>query len=777
MIATIVKSSTEIEVINDQKFDLKRDGGFDTVEIHFYSTDDDLLNRYDRVTFNSQTWRVIEQPTVKINYEESPEWLYTIVLSESAILLSGIQLPNITFTQDTDATKTLEDAITNILLKQKDIITTESQNFTLASSPSVDLSAIAPSDVFEDKNLYQVLKYYGELVDAKVVLDESTNEIDFEYLNDDNGTVLTPTITSIEKSKPVKEYSTDIIEDIENAITNEYAQYPFGLEKIYATPLDLNEQLSYSNSKLELPHNVSKVYKVIVTDGTTTHSFYSELSGLITTQYLFEQAEWETLRESSFFSFIPHPSWGALRTNSLYYKYGDNQIYNLSMLTYWYTALVPIAGLTFYVQYKPLMSVQLSKKSGNEIDGGYSFTTKTQQQYNVVDYSAESIRVKNELRNNQSYYYNVLWEQDTLPNKRSKLSVLGNEYLMTRLVATKVGNIYECNAKVASEYNPKNVLTKAINQNRLFTIPNSQTTERKVIMEVDAEIDMQLSSYVTSTGKWADYNYNIMFCFQSYNIAGELNYYYSGYVMTFIEFEHDNGDYVACGFPLAKAVDTDKIVLVTKMITNTSADYQRTIDSTIPTNYTAQSSIITDEDGKIKNLTVKYIMVEMDDVTYNDGTDDYDFLSTYPFVSEDFYTDGTLDTTTTKKHYFDVFDSYKLNKDSREQLQFENVINISTTDNVVSYNENLYPAEINNTTNQPTIKAKIDGVWVNCTNEVLTFHPTYMVVHFDYGATGTLTDILLTDSVGTSDMLMLENINKTVTSGDSDFVTVGIKEE
>ena len=172
---TVVKNSTTITIIDDWVYRLRRDGGLNTAEIHFYYSSSDLLDRWDRITFNGQSWRVAEQPTVKINIKVSADWLYTVTLIEPVAILKGVPMPNMTYTQNLAKTRTIEDAIEAALLKQSTRLWSEAPKYRLATTSGLtaaDEAKLAPNDKLEGKNLYEILAYYGEYVDARPVLDK-----------------------------------------------------------------------------------------------------------------------------------------------------------------------------------------------------------------------------------------------------------------------------------------------------------------------------------------------------------------------------------------------------------------------------------------------------------------------------------------------------------------------------------------------------------------------------------------------------------------------------
>ena len=506
---TIVKNSTTITIIDDWVYRLRRDGGLNTAEIHFYYSSSDLLDRWDRITFNGQAWRVAEQPTVKINIKVSADWLYTVTLIEPVAILKGVPMPNMTYTQNLAKTRTIEDAIEAALLKQSTRLWSEAPKYRLATTSGLtvaDEAKLAPNDKLEGKNLYEILAYYGEYVDARPVLDESTNRISFVYFNDDNGTARSPAFTSIEKSKSIEEFASDIIEDVENVYIESplKSNYPHRLAKTFYIPADLSDNMSFTNMKLELPFKIKKVTEMVMDVGTSgVIVLRSEpLLPLIPDKFIYEAKEWETLPKSSFWSWIQFTDWGQIRENCLYYEYGGNEIKNLSALSY-HATQAGYAGagahdITVRVVYEALPDIQLKESTDTLLDGDITYTERVQQQASTVDVSAEKTRLENSLRNMQSSFYNVLYLSTTLQDIKTKIYCDGQFCLITNMTAKWLGDAYEINARLATEYNRKNSLTKPINENRIFEIPKTQITTRKVIQELEAKIGMVIDTALSS---------------------------------------------------------------------------------------------------------------------------------------------------------------------------------------------------------------------------------------------------------------------------------------
>lgn len=784
---TVVKNSTTITIIEDYLFKLRRDGGINTVEIHFYYPSPDLLDRWDRVTLNGATWRVAEQPTVKVNYETTADWLYTVTLIESAAILKGIQMPNIAFTQDLNTTKTIEDALETILLKQSVRVYNQAPRYTLASSMSVslaDLNKLAPNETFENRSLYEILSYYGELIDARPILDESDDTIDFTYLNDDNGIILTPTFITIEKSKLIEDFATDLIEDVTNAHVDKALQseYPSRGTKAYYIPLDLAENVGFDNITLDLPFKIKKVIKMTMeaVGYAPVIILTSEPDGMfLTDKFIYEKKEWETLPKSSTWSWISFADWGQIRENCIYYEYGSYTIHNLAALKYHMTN----GGLATYhphilivkVEYEALPDVEIRKSTNVLLDGDITYTSKIQQQSSTVDFKAESTRVETELRNRQSDIYNVQWVQSTLPDVKSKVTVLNDTCLITNMTARKVGGFYEINAKLATQYNRKNILTKAINENRIYEIPRTQITIRKVVDEINAKIEMSLERIPTNTGRWTNWRHNFLFSFAGWPYVNKS-------AMMFAEFEYmESSDKVAVALPCTTILDGDTLVIVTRMTSNTACDWQSYRDSTIPTNYTASSAIVTDKNGENRNVKLKFVLVDEDTVVYNDGVNDFKFYDIYPFVSDAFFDNGTITLPVTTLNEFELFDKIALYKDAREQLQFENRIKIIGIGSEDAINKNETEVNLDNLMKVTKLR-QINSANYNIimtinafehtVADTISFYDGYIRLDFTYPATGTLTKIEL-DYVGNT--ILSRDVTKLVTNGENGYLTIHIE--
>ena len=795
MTATIVKSSTTVNVLDDFTIDLKNDGGLDTAVIRFYSTNNALLDRYDRVTFNGKTWRVASQPTARINTETSPEWLYTVELIEKAALLKGYPMPNFTFTQDLAQTKTYRDALKSGCLKVETLFTGDSPRFTIKASPTVSLSGIAPDEKFEGIDFYQFLKYYAEILDAKFEIDES-DVIDFLPLNSYTDTIA-PDMKVIELSKPTDDYATDIIMDITNADTeiSRRQVYPQRQTEIYLLPQDITEDVdsgatsSYDNLRITTPFKIKKLVSLTVYDKKTPKNAFtlvSEPDGTIyTTKFIFEKQEWETLRQSTITSFFPgsYLFTGSLRENSVYWTYGENEIGNLKALQAHIIDLSAYArDLSIRVVYDILPDIQIKQSSETTLDDGYTFTERQNQNGNTVSLTAENNRIFKELRNKRTAYYNVRWRSTTIPSVRSRVTVLGQNTLITWLRAERVGAQYDISARLATIYNKRSPLTKIISENRIFTIPNQQTTVRKIVWNQNAVISLLWGENVNSATKWASYHHNLLFNFQ--DSGGS---YYDGQAIAVVRFKYaDSATYVCAAMPIASFSIDDHIVNIFRMISNTAVDWQSYRKFTAPVVSTAQTAIVTDENGENEAALVKYMVLDTDMIV--DSTTSTIFQDGYPFIGAGRFNAATYDS---KYNNFAICDELQLNKDRREQLQFEHHLVISGgslgTSSRYTGATTVNPSAIRNSSKFRAALAETEvDLRLTIFNGSITmlytvvatpvFYDGYIRLNYTAPESGTVSKVEVINHV-TSDVLLSRNINnQSVTKGVAYHVTITIKE-
>ena len=769
----IVKNNTIVDLIPDEKYDLKRDGGFNTLLVSFYSTNPNILEIWDRVEIDQVLWRVAEIPRVKIDYEISPAWLYTINLIEPTAILQGVQMPNIAFTQPLAQNLTLKNAIEIILTKQDVYKVGQTQKYTLSSNAYSKLTAIAPEEIFEDKSLYDILKYYGEIIDAKPILNND-NSIDFEYFNDYTGTT-TPTFTSIEISRTIENYATDIIEDAENVDTNEITYYPHSNVKVFIIPLDLTANMTFNNARIILPDKIKKIHRVSILE-LDTWLYHLEYGSRV-----FEKGEWDVLAQNTFWSFIPNPFRKSLRENSLFYEYGKNEIFNLQALQ---KNLVNIDAaahhLRLTIEYEALEDIQISRSTKKLLDGGIKYVEKVNQNATTINFKAEGERLKYDLLNRQSIFYNVIWKQNTFPNIKNRINILSVQALITQMIIQKDGNEYVITARLSTEYNNKNKLTKVIRENPLFEIQSTQIANRKVVFTENAKIIIGVSQILESTGKWINYMYRLLF-----NINGTYFDSYDGckigIIMPFIQWKYttpfldDDSNlitHIALGIPNNLTLDNDMIINQIKMSSNTSVDFQRHIDNSVPVNYTAMGAVVTDENGENETIEIKYIPVSSDETIYIDGANNIPFFVTYPFVTQDFYQKGYGTLVNTNQCVFFKTDELKINKDRREKIIIEHQIILSAygatmlinNDNLLKYSK-FKIANVNNV----DLKTTINNIGYYA-ERVVTHYNTYERIDFTYPASGTLSKISI--YVG-SDLLVEKIITKEVTET-ADFITIAI---
>lgn len=767
---TIVKSSTTIEVINDYKLIFRRDGGFHTAEVRFYSTSKTLLTKWDRVTFAGRNWRVSQKPLIKIDYTVTPTWLYTINLVETIAMLEGFAMPNITFTQDVDKTKTFRYALDYASAKHKPLFNGETDNgFNIAIS-DFDLSGIAPDDKFENKNLLQIFRQYGDYLDAKPFIDDNGN-IDFEFNNDDNGEVIDPDFTSIEYSETTEDFCNTIIEDAENVEIEDYNTYPNTALRVFLVGQDITQDMEWENATIKLPHKVKRLVSLSAHHVSSGDVIFLTNYEYLTNKYIFEEKEWNTLNQDSMLSFIPSPVWGSLRSNSIYYTYGSDTISNLVALKAHLSDVTDKAReFTFQFIYEALPDIRIIRTKGTTIDGGYEYVSREDQQNNTLNLVAEGNRLAASLENKQSDFYNVTWASDDIPNYRSKITVLGSDYLMTELIVQSVGEEYECSARISTIYNKKNPLTKPISINRIFDIPKTQTTVRKIVKRVNAYIEMSLSSIATSEGIWENYNYLMLLNVNSSIFGGAL-----GNLVMFGKWEYaSSATYVYTALPFIVIRDGDCVVFVSKMKSNTSIDDQRIIKTSIPQSATSINAIVTDENGENTSIEIKFILMNENSPVYNDGSTDYYMVDNFPYVSQDFFDDGVLGADS-YIHDFPLFPELFIFKDAREQLQFEVGFNISgANETIIDIDNIISSSRISNDSGLAVnIKYVLGGITFDATGETVTIYSTYLRVDFNYVSTGKMTSIML--YLG-SILYATNETYKSVINGNRDYITISIKE-
>jgi hypothetical protein len=814
---TIVKNSTTIICNNDELINYRRDGGLNTLRVSFYSDNDNLLDRWDRVSAMGKSWRVSSTPAVKIDYEEDVsgnyQWLYTVVLIEAAAVLKGHYMPDIAFTQNLAGTKTIIDAIETILSKQSVRVVGESQKYTLSST--VDLSIadqllIAPNDIFVEKSLFDILAYYGELLDAKPVLDETDNTIDFIYNNTVNDSiVLEPDFFELEISKNTEDYATGVKENAKNVnLKNITNYYPAKGKRVHFIPLNLESNMGYDNATLELPFKAKRVSHIqcyIHDDPVRIINLYDKkktVEPLEYDKYIYEEKEWNTLKSESLWANLEWFDWGVLRKNSLYYKYGDHKIYNLSALEYHATqagySLSHLKQLLVRVEYEALPDLEIEYISDERIDGDIEYIERLQQQASTIDHDAELLKLKNDLNNRKSIFYNVGWISDGIPNIESIIQVnqvTGTpQCLITSMAVKKIGAKYEINARLATEYSKKNPLTRAINQNRIFEIPTDQIVTRKIVLEVQANfwglVGATLPSHVYNTS-WPRFQ-NFFFDLKKgeYNNSGEDLEYVRGSNFILAKFYSGDIGYTRVLMPYVRfnnklSEEEMHINFITSMTSNTSVDMQRFIDSTVPVNYTAKNAIVTDEFGEIDNVQLSFMKVKNDsissevlsenDIIFTDSTPtDYTFKEAYPFTSPDYSNNLGFKIEAVTP----VEEEIIINKDAREKLQFQIKLKV-TQDSYTEVNFDVIDTFLDWTSstsfgNTPSIEATIDGVLTLCVYDSIEYYRDYIKINFSYPVTGLVTDVRLCID---GDEFIKVNINKAVTLEQNDYLAIYITDK
>jgi len=785
MNATIVKSSTTVNVLDDFTLDLKNDGGLDTAVIRFHSTNNALLERYDRVTFNGRTWRVASQPTARINTESSPNWLYTVELIEKAALLKGYPMPNFTFTQNLAQTKTFRNALEEGCKKVQTLFVGQTERFSIKASPTVTLSGIAPDDKFEGFDFYQFLKYYAEILDAKFEIDEN-DIIDFVPLNTYTDTIA-PDMKVIELSKPTDDYATDIIMDITNADagTTNIDHYPHKDIHIHLAPLDITKSIGdvkellyrdFDNLRFTLPHKIKKIHKITLweKDPYEANDFVTVLNY---GQYVFEQDEWRTLPQNSLWSWLPQTPWASLRENSIYYEFGNNELQNLQALRKhapFDSSTTGFAWSVFLkVEYEIYEEIQIARSSGIILDGNYTFTQRQSQNQSSASLKAETARMEAELRNKQTAYYNVRWRSDTIPSVRNRVTVLGNQTLITWLRAERVGNQYDISARLATQYNKRSPLTKIISENRIFEIPSKQITLRKIVWNQNVKFSMGYNTAPTvPTNKFNGYNYLLFL-----NIDDESTIANPSMVALFAQFAYrtpfDDTNAIAVMIPYNVTINGDTVIVVAKMTSNTSVDFQR--DAAVTggeangTKTSARSAIVTDANGEVDGVQFRFIPATSDTLIASNVM----LREVYPIVTQGFFSTGFYQANSFTKKYIEIDNEINTNKDRREQLQFEKRYKFSGINTTTINTENIIAAsKLRSAGVKPTLKVTINDTeyTVNTESEHLD---RYTKIYFTPPTTGTLNIIKVFFG---SLLCFQKTFNENIAATTSRYITLHIEE-
>ncbi len=776
---TIVKSSTTVSLINDYKFEYRRDGGFNTAVVSFYNTDSNLLSWWDRVVIDGVTWRVATLPTTRVNYGVSPDWLYTVELVEITAILDGVQMPAMTFTQNLNKTRTFLDAITELLLKQPTAIY-NTPKYTLHATQGISLSDIAPDDKFEPMSLYRALKHYAEILDARVTLD-TNDKIKFEPLHTYT-TTISPVLVTVEKTKRTDDYATDLIMDVTNAELGETEVFPSVRVETYLLPLDLTQNIGglvdagWDKIKLVLPNKIKRINKI------TSPQLFDMVYGT----RIFEQQEWETLPQSSFWSFIPSPFNAELRENSVYFEYGGTEILNLKALQKNVNDLIYTArDVIIRVEYELLEDLQIQRTSDTTLDGGITYVKRIDQNASTVDYKATARAMENELTNIQTTEYNVSWVSDTIPVITSRVLVNGEYALILLLTAIRTGDKYEINAKLTTNYTPRNPLTRVISENRIFEIPSAQTVLRKIVWQQNAVMYMDIASTPTVSGAWVGFNYGLFLNVRgrdstdSYFVLEEEN------VMPVVRWRYrSDGTFVYTAIPLNTTVDGVVAILAFRMISNTSVGYQSFRDTLA--NATAVSAVVTDENGENERVEMRFVTLSSDKITYIDSVPtEFEFIDTYPFVDGQIWSSGSLPGySTLQKKVYNISPVIYTAKDRREQLLFENRIKFGglITTGGASHLVNISKLKRFNYSNVRFILT-ISGSDYTITPTATILYDGYVRFNFTYPAeigTGTLTRVVMQmDTNGTTPYVSVldKTVSISITGNTASYIAVYIKEE
>lgn len=767
MNATIVKNSTVIAVKDNFKLDMKRDGSMDTCQITFTSTNYNLLNRYDRVTFNGQTWLVASVPTPRMNTETTPDWMYVVDLIELTARLQGYPMPKFTFSQDLAQTRTWGDFLDHAFRIVQVLNKSESPLFMRSDTPSVDLSGLVPDEVGEFENLYQVVKFVGEALDAKPSLNDD-GEVNFIPLNDYAGT-LTPSFSHLEISKKIDNYATDLLMDIENGEKDNTSYYPNANSYVYAQPVNLAANVDYDNMKLVLPHKIKRLIKLEWLDESDDYAAIVAVPDgvLFTQRNIFEKQEWDTLRRETFASFFPGSYlWvGSLRENSVYWEYGKSEIGNLQAVQkHLVTITSPARVLRFRATYEALPDIQIRQTSGASIDGGFRYFERQNQNAKAVGVDAESLRLVADIRNRQSTQYNVRWTQSTIPSVRARVLVQGVYALIAALVVEAKGSVYHCSAQLETSYVKRSPLTRLISENRIFEIPSTQTVVRKVAWEQNALITITFNESANSATRYQNYGYNLLLNFRSDAL------FMSGLAVAMVRFKYKSGNtYIAAVMPMAhiRFDDEGRIVNIMRMISNTAVDWQQYRVFTPPVVATSQSAIVTDENGEVEDIYLKYAVIQ-DDTEVSSGVL---FDEAYPFVGSSFFNSQTYGGLVNN---FAICDEKAIDKDRREVIQIEHVLKVLgggaiggryTTGTVLNEEIVFDRTKFRVTHFNPQVRIVISGGTYTISGASLTktFASANVALSFSCPASGTCQQVTILDE--SSNVLYYRGINFAVTNG------------
>jgi len=238
--------------------------------------------------------------------------------------------------------------------------------------------------------------------------------------------------------------------------------------------------------------------------------------------------------------------------------------------------------------------------------------------------------------------------------------------------------------------------------------------------------------------------------------------------------------------PLATFAIDDDIVNIFRMITNTAVEWQSYRKFTVPVVSTAQTAIVTDENGENENALVKYMVLDTDMVI--DSATSTIFQDGFPFISTSRFNATTYDS---KYNNFAVCAELQLNKDRREQLQFEHHIKLSggslgnaskyTSATTINSTAILSASKFRAALAETEVDVRLTlfngftTVLYTVTAQAI-FYAGYIYLDFDAPETGTVSKVEVINHV-TSEILLSRNINNQSVNQDQAYnVTITIKE-
>ena len=789
----IVKNDTEINTIDGDKLDIKRDGGFWTTQVNFYHTDKDLLKRYDRIelydtiglsfpfdmqigltwrTFTTDTitytqtllgvvytytvkvrleannivflmvnaayviedipfiietsisvrgirknsvviwtgnvlyekgetlitdgiqssttyWLVAKNPRVKINYETSPDWLYTVVLIEPNKILQGQIVPDIAFTQPLTPTYTLADLVVKVLRKSRTRLwgNRAATEFTLSSAGANKLTRLAPDDLYTKQTLLDILIRIGKIIDAfpKIV---NWTEIDFEYINSSTVTY-SPEYSTIELVDDTEDYATEVLMNVENMETNELAYFPNKRLATFTIPSDLFSTLDNDNAVIELPFKIKQLTKITVqalgVGGTTP----GEDIEFVLFDYeedadFYEKAKWDVLLKNSAWAWIGAKFGDNYKDYKPYYQIGDNKIYNLGGFVR--DAEGQVAGWAMVIEYEPYMDLQMSKSNLDVLDGDLTYTEYLNQDQPTVSREAVAKRLENEIRNKKSTTANVTYYTDTLPSIISKHTILGNDYITTRMVITKYPLYYEVNAECSSDFNKESQFIGVDREPRKYEISNKKIVNRilryvKKYTVTCSQIETNEQAVLLTPTHLTENGVLSLLYPLCKNITNE---YVKGDFIAMCQFNYADETSLAMVIPVVYSRDDKRLTILFKTRDHINADFfKRFFIRVIPNiqRYEVQEAIAgiyTDEFGEAQSVDIKLVPItesEMIQAVDEEETELEQVTKTYlrysyPFVIESYFNGGMYEDlweAVTMEGETGIY----LDKDRREALTFQ----------------------------------------------------------------------------------------------------------